>query len=103
MDLTAKVCVITGVGAGIGAAIADVFSRFGASVIGLEKDRANLDCVAKRIAANGGNLHPICAGVTSESSVRAAFEEIGSKYETVDVLVNNVGVEFYKNFTSISL
>lgn len=103
MDLSAKVCVITGVGAGIGAAIADVFSQYGAAVIGLEKHRTNLNRVAERIASNGGSLHPICADVTSESSVRAAFEEIGSRHKTVDVLVNNVGVEFYKDFTSVSL
>jgi NAD(P)-dependent dehydrogenase (short-subunit alcohol dehydrogenase family) len=103
MDLSARVCVITGVGAGIGAAIADVFSRYGASVIGLEKDRANLDRVTERIAASGGKVYPICADVSSESSVRAAFEEIGSRYKTVDVLVNNVGVEFYKDFTSVSV
>jgi NAD(P)-dependent dehydrogenase (short-subunit alcohol dehydrogenase family) len=103
MDLSAKVCVITGVGAGIGAAMADVFSRYGARVIGLEKNRASLDTTAERIAASGGDLHPICTDVNSEDSVRAAFEEIVSRYKTIDVLVNNVGVEFYKDFVSVTV
>lgn len=103
MDLNKKVCVITGVGAGIGGAIAEVFSRYGAHVIGLEKDRASLDRAAERITANGGSLHPICTDVSSEASVQAAFQEIASQYQAIDVLVNNVGVEFYKDFVSVTV
>lgn len=103
MDLNTKVCVITGVGAGIGAAIADVFSSYGAHVIGLERDCASLNCTAERIAARGGSLHPICADVSSETSVQGAFEAITSKYRSIDVLVNNVGVEFYKEFVSVTV
>lgn len=103
MDLNTKVCVITGVGAGIGAATADVFSRLGAHVIGLERDRASLDRTAECIAARGGSLHAICTDVSSEASVQAAFQEITSRYQTIDVLVNNVGVEFYKDFVSVSV
>jgi meso-butanediol dehydrogenase/(S,S)-butanediol dehydrogenase/diacetyl reductase len=103
MNLNTKVCVITGVGAGIGAAITDVFSRGGAHVIGLEKDRGNLDRTAERITARGGSLHAICTDVSSEASIQSAFQEINSRYETIDVLVNNVGVEFYKDFVSVSI
>ncbi|MBV9227449.1 MAG: SDR family oxidoreductase [Acidobacteriaceae bacterium] len=103
MDLNTKVCVITGVGAGIGAAIADVFSQYGAHVIGLEKDRVSLNRTAERIAARGGSLYAICTDVSSEASVRSAFQEITSRYQTIDVLVNNVGLEFYKDFVSVSV
>jgi NAD(P)-dependent dehydrogenase (short-subunit alcohol dehydrogenase family) len=103
MDLNTKICVITGVGAGIGAAIADAFSRNGAHVIGLERDPAGLDRTAERIAARGGSLHPICTDVSTEASVQSAFQAITSKYRSIDVLVNNVGVEFYKDFVSVSV
>ena len=103
MDLSGKVCVITGVGAGIGAATADVFTRFGAHVIGLEKDRASLRRTTERISEHKGSLDPICADVSSEASVQAAFEEIGSRHQRIDVLVNNVGVEFYKDFVTVTV
>jgi gluconate 5-dehydrogenase/3-oxoacyl-[acyl-carrier protein] reductase len=102
MDLSAKTCVITGVGGGIGGAIAEVFCHYKAHVIGLEKDRAGLDRTIGRIAASGGSLHPICADVSSEASITAAFEEITAKYPAIHVLVNNVGVEFYKDFVDVS-
>ena len=102
LNLSGKACVITGVGGGIGAAIADVFSQCKAHVIGLEKDPAGLDRTTGRIAASGGSFHPICADVSSEPSIAAAFDEITVKYPAIHVLVNNVGVEFYKNFVDVS-
>jgi len=103
MDLNGKVSVVTGVGAGIGASIADLFSQYGAHVIGLERDRASLERTAERITAKGGSLHGICADVSSEANVQGAFQEILSTYSRIDVLVNNVGVEFYKDFVSVTI
>ena len=103
MDLNGKVSVVTGVGAGIGASVADLFSQYGAHVIGLERDRASLERTTERITAKGGSLHGICADVSSEANVQGAFQEILSKYSRIDVLVNNVGVEFYKDFVSVTV
>jgi NAD(P)-dependent dehydrogenase (short-subunit alcohol dehydrogenase family) len=88
-------------GAGIGAAVADVFAECGASVVGLDCNPETLHQTTTRIVNNGGILHPICADVSSEQSVGRAFHEIATKYESIDVLVNNVGVEFYKDFVDV--
>ena len=101
MDLTGKIAVVTGVGTGIGAAVADVFAAAGAKVIGLERDPQTLDRTAKRVTENGGEMHAICTDVSSEQSVARAFEEINSQHDLIDILVNNVGVEFYKDFVSV--
>ncbi|HVW83050.1 MAG TPA: SDR family NAD(P)-dependent oxidoreductase [Bryobacteraceae bacterium] len=101
MDFEGKVVVVTGAGAGIGAAVADVFAECGARVVGLDCNPDTLRQTTERIMKNRGILHPICADVASEQSVAKAFHEIGTKYESVDVLVNNVGVEFYKDFVDV--
>ena len=103
MNLTGKIAVVTGVGAGIGAAVADIFSAAGAKVIGLECNRQALGRTAKRVTRNGGEIHPICADVSSEESVAQAFDEIESEYRSIDILVNNVGVEFYKDFMEVRI
>ena len=101
MNLAGKIAVVTGVGAGIGAAVADSFAESGAKVIGLECNPETLSKTAKRITEAGGELHPICADVSSEESVRRAFSEIVSRYDSIDILVNNVGIEFYKDFVEV--
>jgi NAD(P)-dependent dehydrogenase (short-subunit alcohol dehydrogenase family) len=103
LNLEGQVVVVTGVGSGIGAAISDCFSARGAIVIGVERDQGSLQRTADRIAKAGGNLHPILADVSSEEHVAEAFREIDARFKTIDVLVNNVGVEFYKEFVNVSV
>jgi NAD(P)-dependent dehydrogenase (short-subunit alcohol dehydrogenase family) len=101
IDLRGKIAVVTGVGAGIGAAVADVFSLFGAKVVGLECNAETLGQTAQRVAEKGGEFHPICTDVASELSVQRAFGEIERRFGSIDVLVNNAGVEFYKEFVDV--
>jgi NAD(P)-dependent dehydrogenase (short-subunit alcohol dehydrogenase family) len=100
LSLGGKIAVVTGVGAGIGSAVADVFIEFGATVIGLECNPESLGQTAKRIG-KGGAFHPICTDVASEQSVKRAFLEITQHYGSIDVLVNNAGIEFYKDFVAV--
>ena len=103
LNFKGKVVVVTGVGSGIGAAVADCFAACGATVVGLERDPDSLECTATRIAKSGGLFHPILTDVSSERDVSKAFCEIYDKLEAVDTLVNNVGVEFYKQFVDIAV
>jgi NAD(P)-dependent dehydrogenase (short-subunit alcohol dehydrogenase family) len=103
IDLKGKIAVVTGVGAGIGAAVAEVFCAFGAKVIGLDCNSLTLAETASRITQKGGDLHPICADVSSEESVKQAFREIAAHCGSLDILVNNAGVEFYKEFADVQV
>jgi NAD(P)-dependent dehydrogenase (short-subunit alcohol dehydrogenase family) len=103
LNFEGKVVVATGVGSGIGAAIADCFAACGATVIGLERDAEKLNCSATRITKEGGRFHPILADVSSAEDVAKAFGEINARFPAVDVLVNNVGVEYYSEFVDITV
>ncbi len=103
INFQGKVVVATGVGAGIGAAIADVFAASGATVVGLERDADGLTQTATRITNAGGTFHPIRTDVSSEEEVAAAFRETVGKFSTIDVLVNNVGLEFYREFVDVAV
>jgi NAD(P)-dependent dehydrogenase (short-subunit alcohol dehydrogenase family) len=103
IDLEGKVAVVTGVGAGIGAAVADIFAEFGAHVIGLECNSTALNETARRISQKGGAIHAIRVDVSSEESVKQAFDEILLRFRSIDILVNNAGVEFYKDFTAVEI
>ena len=103
LSFASKVVVVTGAGAGIGAAIADAFAASGATVAGLERDAEALSASAKRIAASGGVFHGIRTDVSSEKEVASAFREIIDRFGTIDVLVNNVGREFYRHFVDVTV
>jgi NAD(P)-dependent dehydrogenase (short-subunit alcohol dehydrogenase family) len=102
IDFTGKVVVVTGVGAGIGAAVADAFAACGATIAGLEHHAESLQRTATRIGNAGGKFFPVRTDVSSEEETAAAFSQIVAKFSTVDVLVNNVGREFYKKFVDVA-
>ena len=101
MALQGKVVIVTGAGAGIGAAIAEACAEYGANVVGLDCNPETLGRTADGVLAKNGSFRPICADVSSEQSVMQAFQQILSEHEKIDVLVNNVGVEFYRDFVEI--
>ncbi|MGI9074034.1 MAG: SDR family NAD(P)-dependent oxidoreductase [Bryobacteraceae bacterium] len=103
MEFAGKVVVLTGAGAGIGRGIANAFAEHRAKVVGLEVNPETLFQTAKQISEKGGCFHPICADVTSEQSVEKAFDEITHTYDSIDILINNAGVEFYKDFIDIEV
>lgn len=87
--LAGKTAIITGAAQGIGAAIAEVFSQHGATVVLGDRDHAAAAATAERI---GVSAIGVGADVTSEADmqrlVRTAQEHTGR----VDVMVNNAGI-----------
>lgn len=75
-----KVCVITGGSSGIGKACAEEMRDAGYTVYEL----------SRREIANEGINHLFC-DVTSEDAVHSAVQEIMSKEDHIDVLINNAG------------
>jgi NAD(P)-dependent dehydrogenase (short-subunit alcohol dehydrogenase family) len=90
--LESKSCVVTGAGAGIGAAIARAFSAEGAHVVVNDLDRDAADAVCSEIRQAGreavANYEAIGSVSTAEALLATALDSFGS----VDVLVNNAGV-----------
>jgi NAD(P)-dependent dehydrogenase (short-subunit alcohol dehydrogenase family) len=90
--LEGKVAIITGAGTGIGEAIAHKFAREGARVIvsGLPDDP--IEDVAKAIRDAGGEAIAYAGDLADESSAWACIELALTRYQKLDVLVNNAGV-----------
>ncbi len=81
-----KNVVITGGSDGIGKALAESLSK-DFHVILIARSSEKLQELAAKI-----NCDFITCDVRKSQEVKAAFEEIKSRYQTVDVLINNAGV-----------
>jgi len=99
-----QIALITGGSSGIGAGIARAMGLAGAKVIvnfSSSEDAANE--VVKHIKDAGGEAFAVKADVSNEDQVVSMFKTIFNKYGTLDILVNNSGVQKDANLINMSL
>jgi 3-oxoacyl-[acyl-carrier protein] reductase len=88
-----RVVVVTGASRGIGRAIAVALAAPGAEII--VNYQAGADAAeetARAVRARGAGAHPVRFNVADGEEVRAAFKDIVSQHQRLDVLVNNAGI-----------
>lgn len=90
-----RICLITGATSGVGKAAAMELGRLGATLILVGRSTTKGQSVARRIAARGNsNVEFIGADISSTAQVRALANKVRSRYERLDVLINNAGAKF---------
>ncbi|MET0700850.1 MAG: SDR family NAD(P)-dependent oxidoreductase [Mycobacterium sp.] len=93
-DQTGRTAVITGANTGLGFETAKALADKGAQVIlavrNLDKGRSAADLIARRSPGAQVTLQEL--DLTSLASIRAAADELRSRYDSIDLLINNAGV-----------
>jgi NAD(P)-dependent dehydrogenase (short-subunit alcohol dehydrogenase family) len=89
--LDGKVAVISGASGGIGSAAARAFVAEGA-VVGLLDRNTSVDALARKL---GPGAFPLLADATQEAAVMEAFETVGDRYGSLDILYNCLGVQLH--------
>lgn len=92
--LVGQKVLVTGANSGIGRAVAIHLAREGADVavnyvVGDEAAEAVIDDIKR----NGGNAIALKADVSKEAEVQAMFKAMFNAFGTIDVLVNNAGLQ----------
>ncbi len=96
-----QVVVVTGGGAGIGAAIAEAVGRTGAYVVtvdpgvtvdGLGQDEAPAETTADRIVAAGGAARASNASVTDAAAIDALFTGLVDEFGGLEAVINVAGI-----------
>ncbi len=93
VDLTGRVCVVTGGSQGIGLGITHGLASRGATVIVVCRD-ARRGELARQGLAGRDRVVVESADVSSVASVRDLADRIADRTDRVDVLVNNAGAVF---------
>ncbi|MEQ9693928.1 SDR family oxidoreductase [Shimia sp. SDUM112013] len=86
--LTDKLCVVTGAGRGIGAAIARRFTDEGATVIVTDQHLDRAESIAHEINATAHRL---------DVAVGADWDAFAAAHPQIDVLVNNAGITGFED------
>ena len=95
--LPRPVAFITGASSGIGAAAVPLFARAGYDVVLAARRMERLNALAADTARAhpAGQFIPVACDVSSDASVRAAFDAVTARFGRLDVLVNNAGFGVY--------
>lgn len=104
LKLRGQVALITGGSSGIGAGVARALAAEGAIVVvnySSSPDKAAQ--VLGEIEAQGGQGMTIQADVSREADVQQMFRHVISRYGTVDILINNSGLQKDAKFHEMTL
>ncbi|MGA9288044.1 MAG: SDR family NAD(P)-dependent oxidoreductase [Anaerobacillus sp.] len=87
-----KVAVITGGGSGIGEAAAKRFAKEGIRVCLVDLKKSRAEQVKEKILEEGGEALVFDVDVSNEEQVTDALKTIAQKWERIDILFNNAGI-----------
>jgi NAD(P)-dependent dehydrogenase (short-subunit alcohol dehydrogenase family) len=90
--LAGQAAIVTGAGRGFGAAIAMALARAGAKVLLVARTRSQIEQVAEKIAAAGGEARAAEADVTNREDVLRAVAAGEKAFGPITLLVSNAGV-----------
>jgi glucose 1-dehydrogenase len=92
--LDGQTALVTGGNTGIGAAVSRAFGRAGANVaINYIKQEDTANKLADTIRQSGSRAMTVRADISHDKDVRDMFQQVISHFGTVDILINNAGIE----------
>jgi 3(or 17)beta-hydroxysteroid dehydrogenase len=98
-----KSAIVTGGAGGLGRAQALLLSREGARVVVSDTREAEARKVVEEINAQGGEAFFLRHDVSKDAEWERVMKETVSRFEKLDVLVNNAGVMIWKKIEDTSL
>ncbi|CAB3735639.1 SDR family NAD(P)-dependent oxidoreductase [Paraburkholderia rhynchosiae] len=101
--LEGKTAVVTGAASGLGRTTAMLFAELGANVVIADLNLEAAEITAQAIAAQCGSAIAVHADVSDEASVTQLFERISTRFNGVDILVNNAADRSKAEFFDMSV
>jgi NAD(P)-dependent dehydrogenase (short-subunit alcohol dehydrogenase family) len=102
--LEGKVCIVSGIGPGLGRRAAVALASHGADLALGARRQASLDEVAAEAAAYGGRVITVPTDITDAEQTQRLADTAAAELGTVDVLVNNAfRFDAFQSFEDVDL
>ena len=104
--LKGQIAIVTGASSGIGAGCAAELAKEGATVVvnyPAAKSKEKADKIIEGINSAGGKAVGYQCDVSKEDEVMRMFADTVKQFGTVDILINNAGLQRDAKFTEMSL
>jgi 2-deoxy-D-gluconate 3-dehydrogenase len=103
-DLNGKVAIVTGGNGGIGLGIAQALAQAGASIAVLGRNTVKSEAAARLIQEQtGARTHVITSDVSRPDDVERAVASTLERFQRVDILFNNAGINIRRRPESLTL
>ena len=88
-----KIALVTGANRGIGFEVCRQLAEKDFVVLLTARDEAKAQAAAKKLA-KAGTVEPLALDVADRTSIKNAAAELATRYDHLDVLVNNAGINY---------
>jgi NAD(P)-dependent dehydrogenase (short-subunit alcohol dehydrogenase family) len=103
VDMTGRVCLITGGNSGIGKATALGLAKLDATVVIVSRDKDKGEAALLEIRTRSGNkdVDAMVCDLSSQDSVRELAHDFRARYKRLHVLINNAGIFLPKRVVTV--
>src|ERR1700688_2998700 len=91
-NFTGKVALVTGAGAGMGLATAQVFAEAGAAVVLADRNEETVHAAAEKLTAAGHKVIAVACDVADDVQVAAMVDRAVAEFGRLDAAYNNAGI-----------
>lgn len=98
-----KIALVTGGSKGIGKAVGKLLAHEGAKVILVARNADELESARTELNKAGGTVYTYCADVGSNDEVTRIINKICTKFERLDILINNAGIGIFAPVTDFKV
>ena len=102
-DLSGKTALVTGSSTGLGLGMARALGRAGATVILNSRTSERLKQPIQNLEKEGINVSSLVFDVSDETAVIEAFESLDKNNVSIDILINNAGIQHRELITDLAL
>jgi NAD(P)-dependent dehydrogenase (short-subunit alcohol dehydrogenase family) len=103
ISLAGRTALVTGASRGLGKAMSLALAGAGAQLALVGRDREALDATAAEVRALGATAQVFLADVSEEASVLALEKAVVAHFGSVNILINNAGMNLRKKITDFTL